>query len=253
MQYPFQLLFSCQSRLVTITSRLESFTKMAAIQAVSCAKCPEFGVGMHFAEALVLFLNCDTRRYVMKTKLISSLPVVALIGTFALAGCSTTSVAPEDEVDSDVSSNVSANENSDFDQPDGMQAANEKPELEPVLIVQKATLLFEFDSAQLTEESAVKLLKLMSDSNISELENSVVEVEGHADAIGSDQYNQALSEDRAETVMDFMKAHMYSKQWKMKAYGETKPVASNALDVGREQNRRVVVEVIASNQPIAMK
>ena len=67
----------------------------------------------------------------------------------------------------------------------------------------------------------------------------VVEVAGHTDSVGSEEYNQGLSERRAESVQDYLvskgvKAHRLSS----KGYGEMRPVASNDTEEGRAENRR---------------
>lgn len=68
-----------------------------------------------------------------------------------------------------------------------------------------------------------------------------IEVEGHASAEGSDEHNQKLSERRAKAVMKYLtktagtpKAMLTSK-----GYGETRPIADNETEDGREKNRRV--------------
>jgi OOP family OmpA-OmpF porin len=67
-----------------------------------------------------------------------------------------------------------------------------------------------------------------------------VTVEGHTDSMGTDAYNQALSERRARAVASYLKAGGISgKRLSTVGYGESKPVASNATDDGRAQNRRV--------------
>lgn len=69
-------------------------------------------------------------------------------------------------------------------------------------------------------------------------------VEGHTDAIGSDAYNQKLSERRARSVADYLAAGgIHRNRMHIEGFGETKPVASNATDDGRAQNRRVELHV----------
>ena len=76
-------------------------------------------------------------------------------------------------------------------------------------------------------------------------ERVVVEIAGHTDSIGSEEYNQGLSERRAESVKDYLvgkgvKAHRLSS----KGYGEMRPVASNDTEEGRAENRRVEMVVL---------
>jgi OOP family OmpA-OmpF porin len=97
---------------------------------------------------------------------------------------------------------------------------------------------FEFDSAKLTADStasldeAVKILKRHSDLK--------VEIAGHTDSMGSDEYNLGLSQRRAQAVADYLIAHgANAGNIMVKGYGESEPVADNASDAGRAANRRV--------------
>jgi OOP family OmpA-OmpF porin len=97
---------------------------------------------------------------------------------------------------------------------------------------------FEFDSAKLTASSSamldegVAILKRHSDLK--------VEIAGHTDSMGNDEYNQGLSERRAQAVADYLTAHgANAANISVKGYGESHPVADNATDAGRAANRRV--------------
>jgi OOP family OmpA-OmpF porin len=99
-------------------------------------------------------------------------------------------------------------------------------------------IYFEFDSAKLTPDSiaalndALEILKRNSDL--------VVEVAGHTDSMGSDSYNQSLSERRAKSVLDYLVGNgIAASRLTSKGYGESQPVADNATDEGRAMNRRV--------------
>jgi outer membrane protein OmpA-like peptidoglycan-associated protein len=67
-----------------------------------------------------------------------------------------------------------------------------------------------------------------------------VQVEGHTDNVGTEEYNQKLSEQRAEAVRGFLVGNGVSQQ-KVTAqgFGKTQPVASNDSAAGRQKNRRV--------------
>ncbi len=97
---------------------------------------------------------------------------------------------------------------------------------------------FEFDSARLSADSsamlddAVDILQRHSDLK--------VEIAGHTDSQGSDEYNQGLSERRAQAVADYLVAHGANVgNISVKGYGESQPVADNASKAGRAANRRV--------------
>jgi OOP family OmpA-OmpF porin len=68
----------------------------------------------------------------------------------------------------------------------------------------------------------------------------VVEVAGHTDSVGTDSYNQGLSERRAQAVVNYLVAKgINASRFKARGYGESEPVADNATDEGRAENRRV--------------
>lgn len=74
----------------------------------------------------------------------------------------------------------------------------------------------------------------------------VVEVAGHTDSDGSEAYNQALSERRAIAVRNyFIDAGIAANRLTARGYGESEPVASNATNAGKAQNRRVVLRVLS--------
>lgn len=101
---------------------------------------------------------------------------------------------------------------------------------------------FEFDSARLTEGSypllygAVQHLTQHPDINI--------EIQGHTDYIGSESYNEELSEKRAATVRDYLVSKgIDSSRLTIKGYGESVPIADNSIPEGRALNRRIEFKV----------
>ncbi|MCW8926873.1 MAG: OmpA family protein [Xanthomonadales bacterium] len=97
---------------------------------------------------------------------------------------------------------------------------------------------FEFDSAKLTADSTAKLddaLKILKRHG-----DLKVEVAGHTDSVGSDVYNQGLSQRRAQAVADYLIGKgANADNITVKGYGESRPVADNATEAGRAANRRV--------------
>jgi OOP family OmpA-OmpF porin len=102
---------------------------------------------------------------------------------------------------------------------------------------------FEFDKATLTPEAkdtleeAVTLLK--------ETDQIVeVRVEGHTDSIGTEAYNQDLSQRRAQSVVDYLTSRGIDGRYLLPiGMGETFPIADNSTDAGRALNRRVEFDV----------
>ncbi|WP_019411622.1 OmpA family protein [Pseudomonas psychrophila] len=96
-------------------------------------------------------------------------------------------------------------------------------------------------------------------NNISTLANYLIQnpdrkviVEGYTDSVGSAAFNQTLSERRANSVRTaLVKAGVDPSRIVAQGYGKEYPVASNATDSGRAQNRRVEVTISNDNQPVA--
>jgi outer membrane protein OmpA-like peptidoglycan-associated protein len=79
-----------------------------------------------------------------------------------------------------------------------------------------------------------------------------LEVDGHTDSVGSDSYNQQLSEKRAASVRDYLTQQgIPMSSVVIQGFGKTQPVASNTTAAGRRQNRRV--ELVVSGEVIGTK
>ncbi len=101
-------------------------------------------------------------------------------------------------------------------------------------------VLFEFNKSTLLPSSDAALqpvAALMAADKTLKLE-----VQGHTDNVGTDAYNQTLSEARAKAVMTWLTQHgVAADRLTAKGYGKTKPVADNGSDEGRAKNRRVEI------------
>lgn len=106
--------------------------------------------------------------------------------------------------------------------------------------------LFPYDSSQLTgqgnREMTTLIDKLRSYSDI-----ELIDVVGHADSRGATEYNQGLSERRAETVKASLQGAFPQVPVTASGLGETAPIASNDNAEGRRLNRRVEIRVEALN------
>jgi len=99
-------------------------------------------------------------------------------------------------------------------------------------------IFFEFGLATLKEESFPELNRLMKLLN----DNPTIQIEisGHTDNVGSDEDNLKLSEDRAASVVEYLSSNGVSKnRLTPKGYGESKPIATNETEEGKQLNRRV--------------
>ncbi|MFA5083216.1 MAG: OmpA family protein [Hydrogenophilaceae bacterium] len=112
----------------------------------------------------------------------------------------------------------------------------------PVVAPKKLVLVgvnFEFDKSTLRQED-ISILDKDAASFIKGRGNAPVEVAGHTDNRGSDEYNMILSQQRAETVRDYLIAQGVSgDRLTARGYGEEQPIADNITDEGRLSNRRV--------------
>ncbi len=90
-------------------------------------------------------------------------------------------------------------------------------------------------------DQIIKLLEAYPENN--------VRIEGHTDAVGSNSFNQVLSEMRARSVYDYLAKHgVDMKRLKAVGYGSRKPMATNSTNEGRTQNRRVEIIIIGATK-----
>lgn len=74
---------------------------------------------------------------------------------------------------------------------------------------------------------------------------TLINVYGHTDSTGSDDYNQALSQRRANAVSQYLASQgVNSQRMAAVGYGETRPIADNSTEAGRAQNRRVEIQIV---------
>jgi outer membrane protein OmpA-like peptidoglycan-associated protein len=110
-------------------------------------------------------------------------------------------------------------------------------------VMSDMVLHFEFGKSELTDESRDRLASAIvirkASSRIS------VELEGHADWIGPETYNERLGLARAETVRRYLADQLQVpvERISVVSYGENSPAASNSTREGRASNRRVVIKV----------
>lgn len=101
---------------------------------------------------------------------------------------------------------------------------------------------FEYDSARLRPEAFATL-----DEAVVTLQRNPdlrIEVAGYTDSTGSDAYNEALSQRRAETVHRYLVERGVTNTLTARGYGERDPIADNGTEQERAQNRRVVLRIV---------
>ena len=112
-----------------------------------------------------------------------------------------------------------------------------------VTIRLEGDVLFDTGKAQLRSEAQSALEKVAV--VLAQFPGAKVEVAGHTDSKGRPAMNLDLSEKRAVAVSEFLKkrAELAGINFTTRGFGETKPIASNDTDEGRQQNRRVEIVV----------
>ncbi|RMG82802.1 MAG: peptidoglycan-associated lipoprotein [Bacteroidetes bacterium] len=104
-------------------------------------------------------------------------------------------------------------------------------------------IFFDFDKATLRPESEAEIQNVYT--ILKENPKLSIEIGGHTDSKGSDEYNQKLSEARAKAVVDrLIEMGISPDRLSYKGYGETQPIASNDTDEGRQLNRRTEFKII---------
>jgi outer membrane protein OmpA-like peptidoglycan-associated protein len=116
------------------------------------------------------------------------------------------------------------------------------------LIVTLGDVLFDTGRANLKPGATSNLNRLVAFLN--QYPDRTVRIEGYTDSVGGEDYNQGLSERRADSVKSYLAGEgIGSIRLSASGKGESDPVASNDSAAGRQQNRRV--EVIISNPPVS--
>ena len=112
-------------------------------------------------------------------------------------------------------------------------------------------IYYEFNKAYLLDASFASLDKLVKMLN--ENPNMIIEIGGHTDSKGNDGYNQKLSEQRAQSVVNYLISKgIANSRLQAKGYGETKPIAPNQHPdgsdnpEGREKNRRTELKILSN-------
>ena len=109
-----------------------------------------------------------------------------------------------------------------------------------------AGVLFDFDKADLRPEAGPALDSLVT--FLKKYPSAKLGISGHTDDVGSDEYNLDLSGRRAKAVCDYLlRAAIPPAQIDWKAFGESRPVADNATEEGRQKNRRVECVLLRNN------
>ncbi len=140
---------------------------------------------------------------------------------------------------------LSATDSVDFNS-EGLSPVTKDLYLQPIevgLTVRLKNIYFDFNKATLKAESFTELNKVVNFLD----QNPTVEIEisGHTDNKGSDEYNLTLSQGRSQSVVDYLASQsIQPSRLTAKGYGESKPIETNETEEGRANNRRVEFTVL---------
>jgi OOP family OmpA-OmpF porin len=124
--------------------------------------------------------------------------------------------------------------------PPPLPPAKPAPGVERTIILDH--VLFDFDKTAIKPEGQKILDRLVA--FLKENPDKKVDLEGHTDSIGSEKYNQGLSERRAASVKTYLaKKGIDAARIAARGFGETKPIAENKTEEGRAKNRRVEIKL----------
>lgn len=116
-----------------------------------------------------------------------------------------------------------------------------------IILDMPSGITFAFNSSDVNAQFYPVLDKVAATLN--EYNQTTVNVAGHTDSIGSDSYNQRLSEQRASSVASYLQSRGVANQrLQTSGYGESRPVDSNETESGRANNRRVEITLIPITQ-----
>jgi outer membrane protein OmpA-like peptidoglycan-associated protein len=125
--------------------------------------------------------------------------------------------------------------------------AEVRQEGEELVVTFENPILFDLDSAVLKTQARAILDDV--GTVLSKYPDTDLIVMGHTDNSGSEQYNQQLSERRAQTVSNYLVTRgVDSKRLKHMGFGESMPVGTNDTSAGRAENRRVEVKIAANEE-----
>jgi outer membrane protein OmpA-like peptidoglycan-associated protein len=116
---------------------------------------------------------------------------------------------------------------------------------EGITVTFASGLLYDFDSDVVRAEAAQNLRSLAA--SLGKYPNTDLLIVGHTDAVGTSEYNQALSERRAKAAANYLASQgVNPARLQAVGRGETEPLATNDTEGGRQLNRRVEIAIFAN-------
>ena len=190
----------------------------------------------------------------------SFLAALALLVTFGFAGCATEPEKPAPAPEPKPVAKPTpppppvAAPAPPPEAPKPKPVAKPEPPKKPSAITITSTELFEFDKALLTKEARAKLDQEVV-ARAQDLGSiSLVHIDGHADRLGSAQYNQRLSEKRAAAVQAYLVSKGFdASKMETLGSGKTNQVKSCPDKVGGKTDRKALIECLAPNRRVVVE
>ena len=139
-------------------------------------------------------------------------------------------------------------ENFDLPKGDGFNMVTKDIELNSISVGSNITLknvFFDTGKWDVHKDSYAELDRLVE--LLLELPSLRIEISGHTDDVGSESFNNLLSQKRADAVVNYLvRKGVKSSRFTSKGYGQSRPVSSNSNDEGRSQNRRTEFEILSN-------
>lgn len=118
---------------------------------------------------------------------------------------------------------------------------------EGIRITFDSGILFDVNKAELKPISKENISKLAA--ILQKYPDTNILLEGHTDATGTDEHNLELSRARSQAVANFLAAlQVNATRFTIMGYGEAQPIADNESEIGRAQNRRVEIAIMANDK-----
>jgi outer membrane protein OmpA-like peptidoglycan-associated protein len=129
----------------------------------------------------------------------------------------------------------------------GVEGASIQRDAEVLAVTFKSDVLFDVNSSTVKPGGYDELQRVAGVLN--NYPQTTIQIAGHTDSSGSDQYNMQLSQQRANAVKNALVGYGVAPARLMTVgYGESKPIASNATEAGRQMNRRVAITITPNQQ-----
>jgi len=125
----------------------------------------------------------------------------------------------------------------------GVEAANIQRNADVLAVTFKADMLFDFDSSSLKAGAYDEISRVAQ--VLVQYPQTNITIAGHTDSKGTEAYNQQLSERRAQVVKNALAGQGVNPgRLSVIGYGESRPIASNDTESGRQLNRRVEITIV---------